>query len=442
MGGISRLSRLSAVKVKGVATLTMPEQSGPFQGPWLLNTVELDEHYGFADLEYKAASRLRSPQQVQPIPLNYKVSFLKPGQGGGGSSLFTSQELFERLAFDPARLLLFAKLAPDARVGADGRSVSFPLANEDVTLRFDRRSGFLSSIETISAREGFWGCWGDVKSETFLGNWQLTPEGVCLPAWWSMSRNGIRVADFAYASLEPEFDPKLTLQDVRAQYLTMKNRPAAEKRLPPIDLVEIAPSLGQYRLMFPTEVFVQREGLYVVDPSYDTLHGERILADLTRRYPKRPVAGVIVTDPYWIHFGGLRAFARRGIPVYCAEGNVPQLRAFCAAPVRKSGETPVRNVRFVPIRASLKIGGGPEGLRIAVLPGPETDRMLAIYSPGSRILFASDTIVFGGSSLFSNEAAREVVRTVEEQGWTVDRVFATHNPLVSWSRVLDALPKG
>lgn len=69
------------------------------------------------------------------------------------------------------------------------------------------------------------------------------------------------------------------------------------------------------------------------------------------------------------------------------------------------------------------------------------ERMIMVYFPQHRLLYASDLIQPSGSGLFRAQYAYEVVQAVKREGLVVERVFAMHSDVAPWRKVLETVSR-
>ena len=434
LGGWQRLQNLETVSRSGLEVRTLPEQSGPIRGPWLSNTLDFQETIDFRHLEVDVKGKIRGAQFETWMTNDYHLSLSDEMRWRGRPFLATPQETIEELGLSPQYLLRVARVQLRT-----GNALSFDWLGSKISLIIDPATGYLVGVDLEGPRQGFWGVWGDVRTKIRYGNWQADASGLTYPARIIVERNGIEcvrtdVTDFSasFGAAEPSIPKPSAIQRAVDKSL--------ELTAPPVSYREIAPGIGQYAAVFPCQVIEQERGLVLLDPSNNSTFSELILQDLAKRFPKKSVRAVVCTDPFWPHFGGFRPYVQRGIPIYAPKASESVFREMAQAPHRSQPDalaTLPRKLKFRGVAGVQTLGAGADSLVIAPLPGPETDRMLAVYVPRSKVLFASDTLVLmGKDKLYAPQTGRELVETMDGLGWPVQRVFATHMSMQNWEAIL------
>jgi glyoxylase-like metal-dependent hydrolase (beta-lactamase superfamily II) len=437
LGGWQRLQSLETVSRSGIEVRTLPEQSGPHRGPWLSNTLDFQEVIDYRRLEVDMKAKLRGAQFETWMANDYRLSIADEMRWRGRPFLATPQETIEELALSPQCLLRLARNR--LRVGD---SLNFEWLGAKVSLIINPATGYLTGVDLEGPRQGFWEVWGDVKTKIRYWNWQADASGLTYPARVIVERNGIECVRTDVTGFAATFGETLpsSSEDIAIEKAIQK---CLVVSTPPVSYREIAPGLGQYAAMFPCEVIVQDRGLVIVDPSNSSAFSELILQDLAKRFPQKPVREVVCTDPFWPHFGGFRPYVKRGIPIYAPKASEDVFRAMALGSSRSgqdSLKTARKRLKFRGINGVQTLGTGAESVIIALLPGPETDRMLVVYMPKNKILFASDTLILmGKDKLYAPQTGRELVEAVDSLGWPVDKVFATHMPVQTWASILSIL---
>ena len=408
------INRLEACTIRSLEICYLPEQSGQFRGTALWNLARRDETINYSNGTIAGQAELNGAQFDAPFIERYPPRALTRN----------AQDLQERQWLDPALLLRRAAVATDLRL-KDRNAITFGWMGQPVTVRFagSPAAPMPSEIEWEGQRIEFWAAWARVSNRLTLSNWQRLPGGLAVPFTRRTERNGIVVFDETVLRAET----KLSQTEVP---LPADPAPVVS---PPLRLPspkQISPGLWQYPGVFPTEIWEDSDGLTLIDAANTPEFATLLLADLHQRFPKQQLKRVIVTDPYWPHFGGLRTYVAAGAEIICSTRNQRQLAEILADPQAK------RRPRFRTINAMTRIGQ----LQVLPLPGPETDRMLAVYWPQSGIIFTSDTVIFQGpGKLYSVQMSQEMVDTVKAAGWLPFQFFATHCPLRPWSDLEGAL---
>jgi len=144
--------------------------------------------------------------------------------------------------------------------------------------------------------------------------------------------------------------------------------------------------------------------------------------------PDKPLQYVINTHHHFDHSGGLRAAVSEGLTVIAHESNAEffgdlMQRPHTLRPDALSGNPQELTLELVG-NDIYELGEGRRTLEIArVRPDQHTDAMLVAYLPTERILIEAD--LYTANSMEAPFAAN-LLRTIEDREWRVDRVVPLH----------------
>jgi glyoxylase-like metal-dependent hydrolase (beta-lactamase superfamily II) len=193
-----------------------------------------------------------------------------------------------------------------------------------------------------------------------------------------------------------------------------------------VQLHELAPGLHQVASgVFSSFAITQGDSIVVVDLPDTEARSRAILDTLASRFPRTRVRLVVVSHHHGDHIAGLGFAFAAGIPVVTNAGNARLLQTLDFAAAR--GSTQERIIR--PVRDSLRIGSGPNELRLHAVSNGHSDAMLIGYLPAHRLLTSPDLAEPGPWEI--ERAA--LVEHVEALGLRVDRVVPGHARVRPWS---------
>jgi glyoxylase-like metal-dependent hydrolase (beta-lactamase superfamily II) len=457
IGGLDRLRALRSVRV---------EETG---GEYLVSTVTRAD--APPKLIVQTMTTLRSARDTamrrtmtQIIPMRagritgttvanrgVVASFRGPSLVPGGT--FDAMVATEELRLSPESALLTALDAADVRLTRDTvfgevrhRVVAFTLEGAPVRLFIDAASHVPTRVELTRAypTNVFWAMWGDLRFLTTWSGWALEPSGLWYPRQRTVTLNGAPFREYVVASLEldaAESADSISIPDsVRAAFTT---RVAAERviaPLPKLTPVEIADGVVLYQGGYQAAAVRQGDGIVIIEGPESNAKSRAVLADVASRWPTERVKGVISTSPMWMHIGGLREYAARGIPIYALDVNVSIVRALVASPHTQSPDSLAR-ARRAPIVRGIStlttIGAGANRLELRPARGQHSSSMVLVWFPASRLLYASDVMIPDAfEPVFARGYAEELQRVVRREGLDVGRVFAEHLPVAPWGGVV------
>jgi len=156
------------------------------------------------------------------------------------------------------------------------------------------------------------------------------------------------------------------------------------------------------------------------------------------------VKAVVTTSDSWPHFGGIREYVARGIPVYLLDLNVPQIRRALESSHRSHPDALAKNPRepiLRPVSSRTVIGEGTNRIELYPSRGETGERMMLAFLPGNDggVLYASDLYQAGRGG--PPEYAWEVAEVARREHLAVKTVFAMHSGPAPWQTLLDGVAK-
>jgi len=459
MGGKPALERLATLRLETVGYRNLLEQSERPEGPWIPQIEKTTEIWdtpkgrwaettaaAVADEEYT----LRTTVAEGAAARQYGDAWLPANRG-------TILEAREWMALSPQQILLSALSAEDLRretdvvfQGVPHHVVSFGTGEEARRLLLNAQTGFLTAVETTRAfpDDLYWQVWGDVLTRVSYSFWDIRPGGLFYPMQWDVERGGRPWQAFTIAKLEPGFVPPavaFSIPDEQKQAFATKGNVALDDQPlgnPKRPAVELAPGVVLIPGSWGVALARQSDGVVVLEAPISNGYSARVLEEAKRRFPGVPVKAVVTTSDSWPHFGGIREYVARGIPVYLLDVNVPQIRRALDSPHRSHpdalAKTP-RDAVLRPVAAKTIVGEGPDRIELHPFRTETGERMMMAYLPGPRILYASDLYQSGRGG--PPEYAWEVAEAVRREHLDVKTVFAMHSDPAPWQSLLDLVEK-
>jgi len=458
MGGEQALRGLATLRLETVGYRNLLEQSERPEGPWIPQIEKTTEIWdtpkgrwaettaaAAADQEYT----LRTIVADGAAARRYGDTWLPTGR----SAILEAKEW---MALSPHQILLSALSAEDLRrepdlvfQGVPHHAVSFGAGEEKRRLLLNAQTGFLTAVETTRAYPDdlYWQVWGDVLTRVSYSYWDIRTGGLFYPMQWDVERGGRPWRALTIMKLEPGFAPSagdFSIPAEQKEAFASRNVPLDELPLgnPKRPAVELAPGVVVIPGSWGVALVRQRDGIVVLEAPISNGYSARVLEEAKRRFPNLPVKAVVTTSDSWPHFGGIREYVARGIPVYVLDFNVPQIRRALESSHRSHPDALAKTSRDAvlrPVSAKTVVGDGPNRIELYPFRTETGERMMMAYLPDSRILYASDLYQSGRDG--PPEYAWEVADAVRREGLEVKTVFAMHSDPAPWQSLLDVVEK-
>ena len=458
MGGETALRGLATLRLETVGYRNLLEQSERPEGPWIPQIEKTTEIWdtpkgrwaettvgAVADEEYT----LRTTVADGSAARQYGESWLPAGRG-------VILEAREWMALSPQQILLSALGAEDLRREADvvfqgvpNHVVSFGAGEQKRRVLLNAQTGFLTAVETTRAYPDdlYWQVWGDVLTRVSYSYWDLRPGLLFYPMQWDVERAGRPWRALTISKLEPGFAPSaqdFVIPEEQKKAYASRNVPLDDQPLgnPKRPAVEIAPGVVFIPGSWGIGLVRQSDGIVILEAPISNGYSARVIEEAKRRFPNLPIKAVVTTSDSWPHFGGIREYVARGIPVYLLDFNVPQIRRALESPHPSHPDALARAPRdpiLRPVSEKTVVGDGPNRIELCPFRGETGERMMMAFLPGSGVLYASDLYQSGRGG--PPEYAWEVADAVRREHLDVKTVFAMHSDPAPWQSLLDLVEK-
>jgi hypothetical protein len=466
MGGADTLRALHSVRIAGAEHSHMLEQSERPEGPYLVTYNDFDERRDFAN---QTLTRTSKPRSIVGPPGGFEfttvvaedVAAMRFGERSAPGSGDAVIEATDSLALGPERLLLTAQTAADLRLEEATRFqkvehdvLSFTWNERRARIYLNHYTALPSAVEWVRDYPfGLWASWGDVTTKVEYSLWHLEAGGLMYPRQWTETRNGLPAADRTILELESNPEPSAAFEITAALRggFDARKASAADQAVLGTDFggttheaEELAPGILQVQGMWNVALVDLPEGIVVIEAPISSNYSAQVITAVAERFPGREIVGVISTSDAWPHHGGIREYVARGIPIHAFDLTIPLLERVAASPRTFRPDLQSRQGaagRFVAIDTGTTVGTGDNRMQVVPIRGEGGERMLAVYFPAHRLLYASDLLQRGqaGAGFFMPSYVAEVEALVEREGFEVDTVFAMHLGPTPWSEVVETL---
>jgi hypothetical protein len=352
----------------------------------------------------------------------------------------------------------------DAAVhGRQQRVVSFLLAGFRVRLFIDKNTQFISQTQAMLGFSHANGddiaqnTMGDVLERTEFAYWEYG-SGIRYPTQWDTYQNDVLLQTAFIEgppisqgdSLERLHLDDSTIAEADGLIATNLNNIPLGSVIgggpdPHRSIEEIAPGIVQIPGSWYTTIIKQDDGIVIIDAPISSGYSKEVLKEVERRYPGLPVKALVTSTAFFWHVAGIREYARRQIPIYVRDLNVPILQKILAAPhtlVPDSYEQSLNPPIVRSIGAMTKIGNGIN--TVTILPNMlGTEPMLLTYIADAHLLHTGEMIQPLGpnGALLHPESLMEARDTVLREKLNVERLIGMHMSPISWRTLEEAVRK-
>jgi len=459
MGGADALRRLSTLRIEWVGYRNLLEQSERPEGPWIPQIERTTELWD------PGAGRWDEATEATVAEMAYSLRTVVAGGAAARrfgekwipASAGDAAAAFEWMDLSPQRTLEAALPAPDLRresdvvlQGVPHHVVSFRSGDGRRRVFLNAESGFLTAVEILRAypEDRYWQIWGDLTTRVSYSYWDLRPGGLFFPMQWDVERGGRPWRSLTITSLEPgpEFpaDAFAIPEAAREAFASRSSRSLDDPALgdPSRPSAQLAPGVVHVPGSWGIVLVRQRDGVVVLEAPISAGYSRRVIEEAGRLFPGLPLKAVVTTSDSWPHFGGIREYVARGIPVYLLDRNVPQIRRALESPHRIHPDALARKPRAAilrPVSRRTVIGDAENRIELYPARGETGERMMLAFLPEPGILYASDLYQTGRGG--PPEYAWEVAEVALREHLPVKTVLAMHSDPEPWSALVDLVEK-
>ncbi|GEM_PF-1136191 len=452
IGGLDRLRSLAAARVEeqGLEYLiTAPGEPG---SPRRFAVQTIDALRRAAPWGLRRTTALTFPTRpgrlVQTLVASDTVASSARAGAVTPGSMFDLETAIDEVGLAPERILLTALAAPEHKrladttiAGTRHHVIEFPWGAGQVRLAIDAGTWFPTRVRLTRAYPSlvFWAMWGDVALETTWSSWSLESNGVWYPRQRTTTFNGepfreyvVTALDFAPAAPADSF---AIADSVRGKFAAAAA--AARRRADPtLTPKSVADGVILFQGGYQAALVRVPRGLLVLEAPESDAKSRAVLRQAAQLFPGRRVVGVVSTSPLWMHIAGLREYARRRIPIYLLDQNVPVVRQLLAAPhdPATADSAPIpRRPDLRPVHDRVTIGRGDDRIELIPAHGIHSASMMLAYWPAKRLLYASDIVIPPTfEPVFTAAYAADLRRVLDRLAIPVTTVFTVHLPAAPW----------
>ncbi len=455
MGGEEKIRGLSGLHIEAMAERNMLEQSERPEGPYIVESQQIEESIDFSHNNWKRTTKARVAFQPEFSMMEIvsgdaaALSFDGQTAPASGEQL---QHAREALALSPARVLLTGLASPDLRRLPDitlqsvpHQVVAFTWNDRPIRVYLNADTHLPTAVEWVTAYPFgiFWSIWGDVTTRVYYSFWWLQ-NGIHYPLQADIVRNGL--PDQTVTITKIDFHPTLAAGDfaisseAKTAFAATATKTIEDRAPNAASAQELAPGVLLLPGAWNTTLIKQDDGVVVLEAPMSSGYSAKTIEIAQAKFPGVPIKAVITTSDSWPHIGGVREYVARGVPVYVLDRTVPLIQRFVAAPRTLSPDALAKAPRppeLRPVSGKVVIGTGPNRIELYPIHGETSERQMMVYFPEHKLLYGSDPFQqMPDGTLFYPQTVYELTAAVDRERLVVDKFFMMHIGPNPWATVL------
>ncbi|MEI9919832.1 MAG: hypothetical protein WDO14_13690 [Bacteroidota bacterium] len=445
LGGRSRIDTIRNLQFTGYGHRNLLEQSERPEGPFIAQNFTFR---GIADLGNQLFL-MDAKDQLFNTSLKFLVDkeAIAFTSHGRTAPWVREQVLQDEPELNPFAILKTALQSnsliclPDSAIhGLSNRRIQFVWKEHIVRISFNPYTYLYTCIEVQKPYYDYYlNIWGDSRKVVLYTWWDLLGNGAHFPMQKDIYFNG----QLWESTLIREMNINKPLsadsiripENIRTLCLSSKDvfLDRVEKMMSAKS--EIAKDVWMIPGYCTATVIRQTDGLTLIEAPHSSGYTDKVVNMAKELYPGVPVKNIITTSDAWLHCGGIRTAALEA-PVVALSRNKELLERILKAPYRtepdrwelEKKKNPV--VRYINGRTTLGTGAN----RVEIIPfnSEAGERMMMVYFPEHKLLYASDLYQPGN---WQKHYTFEVIDAIEREKLDVEFVYAMHSPPVKLSEI-------
>ena len=299
-------------------------------------------------------------------------------------------------------------------------------------------------IDTYSPYEFFFSLWGKFVTRIQYTLYTLHKGNIVYPSQWDVYRAGqlwkrMYISEIAFLKTTDETVFSIP-DDIRKTQMQKQN--VNDTKLP----VERAKEISQGIFVIPGYWFTgwveQSDGILVIEAPISQGYSIQLMNEVKKRYPAKKIKGVVVSSDAWPHLAGAREYIAANVPIYTNMLNEQILNRIAAAdfsPAPDHLQLKKTIPQFKLVKDAVTIDDKISPVQILPMNGEGSERMVAVYFPKQKVLYASDLIQYSGGDFFFKQYLAEVKALVDRHKLDVQTVYAMHMMPLEWKKIEEAL---
>jgi glyoxylase-like metal-dependent hydrolase (beta-lactamase superfamily II) len=441
IGGEDALRRIDAVQLQLEGDtwprMQMPTPAPPFEGGSLRETLLIDFKNSRMRLEQQGAGggfenhntvvitpeggtnydhRARTAMPI-PVAQSTQQQFVQYYR--------RLPNLILRQAIDRTNSL--RSLGRDSFDGRPHEVITFVMPDtQQVAVYIDASTSLVSKYELLTVDP----LTGEDASEIIFGDYTSVGQ-LRVPQSWNQRLAGDHISKFR---LRAQINPALTATTFSAPSGTF----APVKPLPD-SLESSTEQLADGVFVFHNVAdqnynslaVAMKDHVVVIEAPFSSAGGDRLIQEVKRAIPGKPIRYVVVTHHHSDHIGGLRSLIAEGATIVTTRANVGTLDAMAAAPQIDRLAANPRKAQYVFVEGGKHVlTDGTRSIEVFDIgPNPHAKEMLIAYLPAERVVFQGDMFfkpVNDAPQGPPQAATASFAKRIKELQLRIDRIAGVH----------------
>lgn len=427
------------------------EQSERFEGPYIPESFTFENLLNWQEgiSVWRSQDKVFTFQQQNNYLVNDDNAVMRMKTDRIPASPFLN--VVDDLSLNPLTVLKHALAAPTLRCLKDSlvqkvphRRLQFQYKEWPVTISINSNTLLITCVEVQRPyADAFLNVWGDTKKIVHYSFWDLLDNGVHYPRqrdiyflgnlWESLLITDMAInKPLATDSLRLTPEEKTASRNYAGTMETRIRKMLTLKK-------EIAKDVWLLPGMCNSTVVKQDDGLLIIEAPNTSVNMELILEQVKEIFPNLPVKSIVSTSDAWLHCGGVRAAAANA-RVIALRNNQPIIEAILAAQYKTNPDLwqkiKIKKPAIQYIQGRTALPSSSNGLELIPFNTEAGERMMMVYFPSSKLLYASDLLQPGN---WQKHYTLEVLQAVKREKLDVQTIYAMHLPVRPFADIISQM---
>lgn len=304
-------------------------------------------------------------------------------------------------------------------------------------------------LKTYWPNEYYFSIWGQFETRIQYSLYAMHRGNRFYPQQWNISQNNQPWQQITINRIEFLETTDESLFGIPEEIKAKQERPVKANDLKaPLDKIqEIASGIKLIEETWNTGWVEQKDGIVILEAPISSGYSKSVIGEVRKLYPNKPIKAAIVTSDAWPHLGGAREYMAAQIPIYSSYLNKDILTKLAKVDFSCDADTyhqSTKKPRFSWVQEPQTIADPERPLTIYPVNGEGGERMMVVYFPKQKLLYASDLIQYADPQrkvFFFPEYLFEVQQVVKKYKLEVETIYAMHLEPTPWKKVEEFLDR-
>ncbi|HET9055465.1 MAG TPA: MBL fold metallo-hydrolase, partial [Chitinophagaceae bacterium] len=437
LGGKSRISAINNLQISGYGYKNAIEQSERFEGPYIPVNFNFKSVLDFKDTleQYEEEQKFVIYSFGRKYLLDKNCVALKLPKGSF-FPLAQNQSMQDDLYLNPLNILDKAinssslVCLKDTMIhGILNKRIKFLWNNYPVIISINQNTNLFTCVEIRKPYSNdYFNTWGDLNKVIYYSAWDLLENGVHYPRQkdiyflgrlWetSMIMEFVINTPFSADSVRIPADIQQASMDFWKSNSSQIKKTMERKK-------EIAKDIWLIPGPCNSTVVKQNNELVIIESPNTSSNTDQIIEEAKKIFPGTSLNYIVTTSDAWLHCGGVRSAAANAT-VVALSANKQIIESLLKADFKTEPDIwqnmKIKKPKIKYVDMPTELGVGTNRIKLIPFRTETGERMMMVYFPEYKLLYASDLLQPSG---FIEHYNWEVIQAVKREKLEVEKIYS------------------